>query len=437
MLNSECVQQGIRLNLHLLYTNNHFSKFPLKLIHDRQSSNSYFIQQQSSTINSSSIQRAILIFYPSNQEINYLPEIRWLYRSWIEMIKYEPSEWRTDFIIFTEQYSTVFIQLGCLINRIRLNDEEQPKCRVFIYVRISARHIDPVTKQQILVTNHSEKNLFHVDISRSILLYDHFKAYQYIDSVNIIAEGYPIYSYYDFILKTDLDVFITKRFANYVPSTLKTLFTGRGGYSTEFNTRRLGRIARDMGWKYQNLTNIGSTWYGSPYVAQRIANLTLDAMVHLSMNEFCTAEREQKLSTLLWPDWHYGVLSMYGTHLAVNHLINSEKLDIQNGSELLDQSTTNNDKNDIEKNNRLHLHCWHTDAPFSKFQFKAKKYDHIPPHILINDSSSQSYAMRMALESRLMTFEELSQQLREISRNKTHSSIFIAQPNSFTASPIQ
>ncbi|CAF5086420.1 unnamed protein product, partial [Rotaria sp. Silwood1] len=35
---------------------------------------------------------------------------------------------------------------------------------------------------------------------------------------------------------------------------------GRGGYSTEFNTRRLGRIARDMGWKYQNLTNIGSTW---------------------------------------------------------------------------------------------------------------------------------------------------------------------------------
>ncbi|CAF5198172.1 unnamed protein product, partial [Rotaria sp. Silwood1] len=33
-----------------------------------------------------------------------------------------------------------------------------------------------------------------------------------------------------------------------------------GGYSTKFNTRRLGRIARDMNWKYQNMTNVGSTW---------------------------------------------------------------------------------------------------------------------------------------------------------------------------------
>jgi hypothetical protein len=78
--------------------------------------------------------------------------------------------------------------------------------------------------------------------------------------VNIIAEGYLTYLYYDYILKTDLDVFITKQFANYLPVTYKTLLVGQGGYSTEFNTRRLGRIARDMGWSYQNLTSIGSTW---------------------------------------------------------------------------------------------------------------------------------------------------------------------------------
>jgi hypothetical protein len=82
---------------------------------------------------------------------------------------------------------------------------------------------------------------------------------------------------------------------------------------------------------------------------------------------------------------------MYGTHLAVNHLINSEKLDIQNGNQLLDQPTTNNNQTDIEKNNRLHLHCWHTDQQFSKFQFKANKYNHIDPHTLINDSSSKGY----------------------------------------------
>jgi hypothetical protein len=118
-------------------------------------------------------------------------------------------------------------------------------------------------------------------------------------------------------------------------------------------------------------------------------------MLHLSINEFCRAEREQKLGALLWPDWHYGVLSMYGTHLAVNHIIASEKVHIQNGDQLLDQPTTNTDQNDIEKNNRLHLHCWHTDVQFSKFQFKANRYNYIDPHTLINDTSLKGYVSRI------------------------------------------
>jgi hypothetical protein len=82
---------------------------------------------------------------------------------------------------------------------------------------------------------------------------------------------------------------------------------------------------------------------------------------------------------------------MYGTQLAVNHLIASEKVHIQNGDHLLDQGTTNNEPNEIEKNNRLHLHCWHTDSQFSKFQFKANRYNHIDPHSLINNTSNQGY----------------------------------------------
>jgi hypothetical protein len=82
---------------------------------------------------------------------------------------------------------------------------------------------------------------------------------------------------------------------------------------------------------------------------------------------------------------------MYGTHLAVNHLLISEKLDIKKADELLDQSTTNKDQYDLEKNNRLHLHCWHTDQQFSKFKFKAGKYNHIHPRTLINDKSAQAY----------------------------------------------
>ena len=114
-------------------------------------------------------------------------------------------------------------------------------------------------------------------------------------------------------------------------------------------------------------------------------------MLHLYLNEFTRVEREQKLAAMLWPDWHYGVLSMYGTHLAVNHLIALDKINIQNGDELFDQPTTNRNQNDIENNNRLHLHCWHTDEQFSKFQFKANKYNNIDPYTLINDTSPKGY----------------------------------------------
>ncbi len=114
-------------------------------------------------------------------------------------------------------------------------------------------------------------------------------------------------------------------------------------------------------------------------------------MLYLYNNEFTSVEREGKLGVLLWPDWHYGVLSMYGTHLAVNHLIISEELDIRKADQLLDQSTTNNDQADLEKNNRLHLHCWHTDDEFSKFALKADKYNSIHPRTLLNDTSARAY----------------------------------------------
>ncbi len=176
------------------------------------------------------------------------------------MMKYESKYWRTDLIIYTGQYSLAFQQLGCVINQIRINNTEQPQCRIFLYLRILDRHINSITRQQTIFIDTNKKQLFQIDIQRSILLYQKLKTYGYIDSVNIIAEAYPTFEYYDFILKTDIDVFITKQFAKYVPARNISLLVGRGGYSTQFNIRRLGRIARDMNWEYKKISNIGSTW---------------------------------------------------------------------------------------------------------------------------------------------------------------------------------
>jgi hypothetical protein len=82
---------------------------------------------------------------------------------------------------------------------------------------------------------------------------------------------------------------------------------------------------------------------------------------------------------------------LYGGHLAINHLITSEHLDILLADQLLDQSVTSKDPTDLKKNHRLHLHCWHGDDPFSKFAFKADKYDRIDPATLLSDTSASGY----------------------------------------------
>jgi hypothetical protein len=85
---------------------------------------------------------------------------------------------------------------------------------------------------------------------------------------------------------------------------------------------------------------------------------------------------------------------MYGSHLAINHLVLTEGWDIQIASELLDQSIKNYQPDDMNKYKRLHLHCWHSHVPFSKFDFKRQRYNHIDPNSLINDTSAQAYVRR-------------------------------------------
>ncbi|CAF0823464.1 unnamed protein product [Adineta ricciae] len=354
---------------------------------------------------SSTITRGVLIFYPHNNEIIFRPELLWLYHSWVEMMNYEPTPWRTDLIIYTEVYTVTLKELGCVLNRVRTDKNETPQCRVFLYQRISSRRVQDLYKKV------NSPPYQQINVRRSILLSHNLATYWYIDSINSIDECYPTYSMYDYILRTDSDTFLTKNFGNFTPYN-DTMLIGQGGYSTTFTENRLRRIAQNMNWLYANVSNLGSTWYGPPHIAQKIANRSMDAILYLAINEFTPAERQGKVGVALWPDWHYGVLLLYGCDLAINHLVASESISIRLAQSLLDQSTTNRDRNDIAKNNRLHLHCWHTNDIFSKFQFKAGNYNHIQSHTLINDTSPAGFALRIALESRLMSLTKLKQTLQ-------------------------
>lgn len=76
----------------------------------------------------------------------------------------------------------------------------------------------------------------------------------------------------------------------------------------------------------------------------------------------------------------------------------NENLRILLANTLLDQGVTSKDQTDIKKNLRLHLHCWHGDEPFSKFQFKAGKYKSIDPSKLISDNSASGYVRNWLIQ---------------------------------------
>ncbi|CAF3342728.1 unnamed protein product [Rotaria sp. Silwood1] len=383
----------------------------------------------------SPVQRAIVIYYPHHQSEEFFPEVRWLYRSWVEMLLGEPSTWRTDLVIFTYNFSSEFRRLGC-VHRLRQNKEEPSMCRLFLYVPIQFRtknitdndfqhafddakrvieSYKDINDSFIGVPLVNDKETF--DAKRSESLYENLRTYGYIDSINSIYEGYWTFKTYDFILRTDIDVFIYRHFATYIPSNC-TFITGGGGYSTDFNRRKLKRIANDMGFVHVDITNMGSTWYGSPYDAYLVANQTLYGMLWLAHYEFAMPERESKLGTLMWPEWHFGVLLLYGQHLALNHLVGINQIRLRMGQDLLDLSSTDDRVEYVQQRIRLNLHCWHTDLPFSKFAFKMGKYNQTDLEKYKNDTTAQAYAMRMALESKYMTLEELA----AYGRNKSLSS---------------
>jgi len=136
----------------------------------------------------------------------------------------------------------------------------------------------------------------------------HLVNYGYLNSILMAFEGYNYFrrAKFDFLIRSDMDVFLTPLFGQWVPPVCNSFVVGGGGFSTEFNNKRLKRIAQMLGMSYAEQWNLGSTWYSTPAQFRLVSFLTLFGMAYLSSEEFAQPEREGKLGVELWPDWHYG-----------------------------------------------------------------------------------------------------------------------------------
>ena len=243
-------------------------------------------------------------------------EFRWLYRSWIEMTKSEPSKWRTDLLVFLTDHPMiqrvdVFKQLNCSFKNKRRSSLDLPMCCLINYVPISERNIskdklnpdkfmdqfihfdkeifnyqyllnevnifpskeaknyEPIDKAQKVDNTTTTFNSDQPSIQENVDLkfYYYFlkktlSSYSYVDSILIAFDGYEYFKKggYNFLIRSDMDVFLTPLFAKWTPKKCNDFIVGNGAYSDEFNYKRLKRAAKELGFQFADIWNLGSTW---------------------------------------------------------------------------------------------------------------------------------------------------------------------------------
>ena len=133
----------------------------------------------------------------------------------------------------------------------------------------------------------------------------------------------------------------------------------------------------------------------------------------MNLEEFSEPEREGKLGISLWPDWHFGVLSMYGAHIALNHFAGFQKINVVKLDDLIDYPSANTEDVDT----KMHIHVFHGDDMFSKFEFKLGKYDSMN----VDDNQARTvkyYCLKLALEAKRTSYEDLKKLLDQQNLNK-------------------
>jgi hypothetical protein len=398
-----------------------------------------YMQPASNSTFKMRILRAVIVYFPIMKTDNFEIELRWLYRSWIHMLTFEPTKWRTDLIVFidtnlTDHFSKpdFFLnQLKCSVFNKRTSPEQKPMCTLIHYRSVLDRNDSFINEKDPQLTEHklfeylaTKLDIFRTSQNETGLFLSYLKAnlatYNYLDSILMAFEGYDYFKSagFDFLIRSDMDVFLTPALAVWLPRHCNDFYVGSGAYSNTFNRKRLFRISKDMNFKYVHRGNLGSTWISTPHQFRVVSYLTLLSMAYLAAEEFTEPERKSLVGTINWPEWHYGVLLLYGQNLGMNHLIGSSQLNLIALSDYIDYPSSSS-KRSIFK--ILHIHVYHSEELFSKFMFKMNRYTNLTLSDYDASNTSEVYkynmvnyfSFRMAMEAKHFNCSQLNQMLAQ------------------------
>lgn len=212
----------------------------------------------------------------------FTPEFKWFFRTWIEIHLSEPKKWRTDLVVFIENKSTFFQseqskffkELNCTFSNRRVSKSDKPMCTLIDYKALSTRKF-PVLKKLSLTRDGIKWNkerykylldkvdIFSEDPDNLLPFYSLAQSalskYNYVDSILMAFDGYDYFKSagFDFLMRSDMDVFLSPSFGKWIPKHCNDFIVGQGGYSHDFNRKRLERVSNNLGLEYAHASNLG------------------------------------------------------------------------------------------------------------------------------------------------------------------------------------
>ena len=170
-------------------------------------------------------------------------------------------------------------------------------------------------------------------------------------------------SKYDYILKSDCDVFLTENIKGFTPSKV---MIGEGGYMTSRDhaddiIKRLKHHSDRLKLQYNNLNHIGASIFGPT------SHVLTVVRWHFKITEYMLKVGWANGEPDVWPGWFKGVASMYAIHIVINNFYTQQGVSLYG----LDSKCWINDIN----SDTYHIHAWHTTQYWSKNAHFKGEYD--------------------------------------------------------------
>lgn len=165
---------------------------------------------------------------------------------------------------------------------------------------------------------------------------------------------------YDYILKTDCDVFLTENIKGFTPSEF---MVGQGGYYNQSDMVKINyikTISKELGLGHNNMSCVGSSFFGK---SKEVIPITKQQSIITEK----ILTKFSKTQEFINSGFDVGISSMIAGEIIINHAFTNQHVILYG----LDSKCWETTK---IGSNILHIHAWHTDQLWSKHDYFKGKY---------------------------------------------------------------